>query len=249
MNKDPQTHDLWQGLRPEARKQLQERNYAKPALAARLQTDGAFASEVIDAEAELRKAGAWIPGVQLFRRTVYDQLHRGSFSELGRGGEGIFEAVGFWPKQWATARMFAGTAKGFHIHPPHIPEGTKPTEWHKRFLDKQNPQTFFDKEQWDVMFFLQGRSEFFLVDERDGLPRTAMRFFVGSDADDRANNVVIVIPPGVAHALRVEGSTDAIMVYGTSVSFNPAFEGRIASGVETAGMPEDWAAYINATKG
>ncbi|MEO6053195.1 MAG: hypothetical protein ABIP97_04210 [Chthoniobacterales bacterium] len=245
MNKDPKDSNLWQGLRPEARKHLQQRSYAKPDFIKRISTDGVFATEAINGEAELRKANAWIPGVRLFRRNVYDQLHRGCFSELGRDGEGMFETLGFWPKQWATARMFAGSAKGFHIHPPHIPEGTEPAKWHQRFLntDKQ-PQTFFDKEQWDVMFFLQGRNEFFLVDEREGLPRLTMRFFIGSDASDRENNVVIVIPPGVAHGLRVEGSTDAIMVYGTSVTFAPAFEGRIASDIETASLPPDWAKYL-----
>ena len=44
----------------------------------------------------------------------------------------------------------------------------------------------------------------------------------------------VVIPPGVAHAIRVEGSEDVIMVYGTSTSFRPEFEGRIASEIETA---------------
>ena len=33
--------------------------------------------------------------------------------------------IGFWPAQWAAARMFAQTAKGFHIHPPSIPDGRR----------------------------------------------------------------------------------------------------------------------------
>jgi hypothetical protein len=48
----------------------------------------------------------------------------------------------------------------------------------------------------------------------------------------------------VAHALRVEGAVDGIMVYGTSTSFNPAFEGRIADSVERAPLPEDWQRYV-----
>jgi len=34
------------------------------------------------------------------------------------------------------------------------------------------------------------------------------------------------------------------MVYGTSTSFQPEFEGRIASEVETAVLPESWARFL-----
>ena len=54
----------------------------------------------------------------------------------------------------------------------------------------------------------------------------------------------MVIPAGVAHALRVEGAQDAIMVYGTSTQFEPAFEGRIADGLERAPLPPEWEQYI-----
>jgi hypothetical protein len=49
----------------------------------------------------------------------------------------------------------------------------------------------------------------------------------------------------VAHALRAEGSTDAIMVYGTSTAFDPTFEGRIADSVERAPLPDDWQRYLS----
>jgi dTDP-4-dehydrorhamnose 3,5-epimerase-like enzyme len=55
----------------------------------------------------------------------------------------------------------------------------------------------------------------------------------------------VVIPAGVAHALRVESSGDAIMVYGTTTQFDPAFEGRIADGVERAPLPEEWQRYLD----
>jgi deoxycytidine triphosphate deaminase len=48
----------------------------------------------------------------------------------------------------------------------------------------------------------------------------------------------------VAHALRAEGLRDVIMVYGTSTSFDPGFEGRIASEVESAPLPEEWERYV-----
>ncbi len=83
-----------------------------------------------------------------------------------------------------------------------------------------------------------------LHDVRAGLPRRTMRFFVDGDNHRSNNNVGIVIPPGVAHAIRAEGSEDVIMVYGTSTSFRPEFEGRIASEVETASLPASWEKFL-----
>jgi dTDP-4-dehydrorhamnose 3,5-epimerase-like enzyme len=85
-----------------------------------------------------------------------------------------------------------------------------------------------------------------LVDERAGLPRRVMRFLIEGDDQRGANNVGVVIPAGVAHALRAEGSRDVIMVYGTTTQFNPDFEGRIADGVERASLPADWQSYLDA---
>ena len=87
-----------------------------------------------------------------------------------------------------------------------------------------------------------------LADERAGLPRRVMRFVVEGDDRRGANNAGVVIPAGVAHALRVEGSVDAIMVYGTSTQFDPAFEGRIADGVEKAPLPPEWENYLSSAK-
>jgi dTDP-4-dehydrorhamnose 3,5-epimerase-like enzyme len=94
------------------------------------------------------------------------------------------------------------------------------------------------------MFFLQGRAEIFLRDARAGLPGRTMRFFVDGDNHRSRNNAGIVIPPGVAHAIRAEGSEDLIMVYGTSTTFQPEFEGRIASEIETAELPSSWRKFL-----
>ena len=59
------------------------------------------------------------------------------------------------------------------------------------------------------------------------------------------NNAGIVIPAGVAHAIRAEGSEDVIMVYGTSTAFRPEFEGRISSEIETAVLPESWQRFLD----
>ena len=215
---------LWQGLSAAAQKALMTRDYS-PANAGDEQ----------------------IPGVEIFPRKVHHQRHRGVFGEFARRDEGVLKRIGFWPAQWATARMFAQTAKGFHIHPPSIPAGTKPEKWMRRlFVDE--PENYalrrYNEEQWDVMFFVQGVAEMILHDVRAGLPTRTMRFFVDGDNHPGGNNVGVVVPAGVAHAIRVEGSEDVIMVYGTSTSFQPEFEGRIASAIETAMLPEDWAKFL-----
>jgi dTDP-4-dehydrorhamnose 3,5-epimerase-like enzyme len=71
-----------------------------------------------------------------------------------------------------------------------------------------------------------------------------MRLLIDGDDQRGPNNVGLVIPAGVAHALRAEGPRDVIMVYGTSTSFDPGFEGRIASEVESAPLPEEWERYV-----
>ena len=86
------------------------------------------------------------------------------------------------------------------------------------------------------MFFLQGRVDMILCDIRAGLPRRVMRFFIDGDNHRGNNNVGVVIPPGVAHAIRAEGRGRCLMVYGTSTIFRPEFEGRIASEVEKRGV-------------
>lgn len=237
---------LWEALGADARSSLSTRDYTSGNLAQQLANAGVEAGKLVGARAELREA--WIPGVEIFARTIYPQRHRGLFGEFVRRDEGILTRIAFWPKQWAAARMFAQTAKGFHVHPPSVPDGTTAEAAIRRqFIDE--PENFslrrYDHEQWDVMFFVQGRVEMLLHDIRAGLPRRTMRLWIDGDNYRSANNVGIVVPPGVAHAIRVEGSDDAIMVYGTSTSFRPEFEGRIASEIETSVLPESWQQFLS----
>ena len=125
--------DQWKCLKPEARTLLTQRNYSAGSLAERLSTSGVEAGELI-AAGRAGLADAWIPGVEIFGRRIFPQRHRGFFGEFARQDTGPLAAIGLWPKQWATARMFAGTAKGFHIHPPHLPEGTTPEAWFQRLF-------------------------------------------------------------------------------------------------------------------
>jgi dTDP-4-dehydrorhamnose 3,5-epimerase-like enzyme len=240
--------DLWAGLNERARKSLSARDYKSGVLAQRVSESGVDASELASPRAKATLKKSWIPGVEIFSREVHPQRHRGSFGELARDGQGILGKIKLAPKQWSAARMFANSAKGFHIHPPHIPADTTAEKWLKRLFINQaqdySPRPY-DREQWDVMFFLQGRAEIFLRDVRAGLPVRTMRFFVDGDNHRSRNNVGVVIPPGVAHAIRAEGSEDVIMVYGTSTTFQPGFEGRIASEVETAELPESWRRFLS----
>ncbi len=240
--------EQWQGLSATGRAELSTRDYAAGGFGEQVGKTGIEAGQLAAADrtsAEVR--AAWIPGVEIFRRHIYPQRHRGSFGEFVRQDEGPLARIGLWPKQWASARMFALTAKGFHVHPPSIPPDTSPEKWMRRlFVDE--PDNFslrpYEHEQWDAMFFVQGVVEMFLRDIRAGMAERTMRLWIDGDNHRSANNVGIVIPAGVAHALRVEGSEDAIMVYGTSTSFRPDFEGRIASDVETATLPESWQRFF-----
>lgn len=240
--------NLWQGINEETRSALGARDYSAGAFAEQLSGRGVEARQLVTADRnDADVAGAWIPGVEIFSRKVYPQRHRGAFGELARRDEGILAQIGFWPNQWSAARMFALTAKGFHVHPPSIPEGTSAADWMRRlFLDE--PQNYslrrYPEEQWDVMFVVQGVAEMILRDLRDGLPSRTMRFIIDGDNHRSGDNVAVVIPPGVAHAIRTEGSEDLIMIYGTSTTFRPEFEGRIASDVETAPLPESWQKFL-----
>ncbi len=241
------THEnRWNGLRESARARLETRDYSKAALATRLSSSGVGGGELVAGRGELGEV--WIPGVELFQRRVYQQKGRGYFSELTRLNEGVLHEIGLAPRQWASALMHRDSAKGFHIHPPFIPEGVTAADWFQR-LFVETPADYslrhYDKEQWDVMFFLTGLCEMLLVDERVGMPRKMMRFTIAGDSRPGSDNVAIVIPPGVGHALRSIGNEDLIMAYGTSTSFNPDWEGRIESGVENAPLLEDWTNYLN----
>src|SRR5712692_4742553 len=114
--------DVWAGVNDTAQAALTPRNYKAGSFAQRLAQSGVDAGEL--ASLDRRKPEAkkvWIPGVEIFSRQIHAQRYRGIFGELVRRDEGILAKIGFWPKQWAAAHMFAHSAKGFHIHPPSIP--------------------------------------------------------------------------------------------------------------------------------
>lgn len=241
--------NLWTGVNDAARNALTARDYKAGSLAQRVAHSGIDAGELAVADLsrpEIKRV--WIPGVEIFSRTIHPQRHRGVFGEFCRRDEGVLAKIGFWPKQWSAARMFAHSAKGFHVHPPTIPPDTTAEKWLRR-LFMRSPQNYslrrYDDEQWDVMFFLQGTVEMILCDVRAGFSKRIMRFFIDGDNHRSTNNVGVVVPPGVAHAIRVEGAEDVIMVYGTSTIFHPEFEGRIASEVEIADLPDSWRSFLS----
>jgi dTDP-4-dehydrorhamnose 3,5-epimerase-like enzyme len=240
-----ETNHNWRGLKAAARECLEGRDYSADTLPNRITCGGADISELLHHRADL--ADAWIPGVEIFPRRVFQQKGRGYFSELTRLNEGTLQQIGLSPKQWASALMHRDSAKGFHIHPPHVPADTTADKWFRELFGGGNTDYSrrpYDFEQWDVMFFLTGICEMILVDEREGLPRRIMRFTIHGDSKPGLNNAAVVIPPGVAHALRSTGNEDIIMVYGTSTTFNPEWEGRIESAIESSPLPPDWAAYL-----
>ncbi|MFL6543403.1 MAG: hypothetical protein ACJ8I9_09555, partial [Chthoniobacterales bacterium] len=74
--------NLWQGLSAEMRSLLSTRDYKTGDLAQQLATAGVEAGILVTAGAQLRDA--WIPGVEIFPRTIYPQRHRGLFGEFVR---------------------------------------------------------------------------------------------------------------------------------------------------------------------
>src|ERR1041385_3350916 len=224
-------NNLWRGISQKTRAALGTRNYQKERLSERVAGNGVEARELVEAGRNGFK-DLWIPGVEIFPRTIYPQRQRGLFGELARSDDQVLAEIGLWPKQWSAARMFAQTAKGFHVHPPSIPKEVQAKDWIRRlFIDEPTNYSLrpYDEEQWDLMFVVQGVAEMILRDLREGLPPRTMRFVIDGDNRRSPNNVAVVIPPGVAHALRTEGSEDVVMIYGTSTVFRPEFEGRIAS--------------------
>lgn len=235
----------WNGINAAARAALETRSYAVAGLRERLATTGLGAGDVVRGRPELD--AVWIPGVEVFPRRVYQQKGRGYFAELARVTDGVLERIGLTPRQWSSALMHRGSAKGFHIHPPYVPDGVPADEWLAGMFGDgvmDVSRRMYEHEQWDVMFFLTGTCEMVLVDERVGLPRRVMRLALAGDNKPGPDNAGVVIPPGVAHALRNIGNDDVIMVYGTSTCFNPEWEGRLVSGVETDVMPAEWQEYL-----
>ncbi len=175
---------LWKGLKGPARARLETRDYSKGSLAEQLVHSGVSVGDVIDGRDELEDV--WIPGVEIFPRRIFQQKGRGYFSELTRVNEGVLERIGLSPRQWASALMHRDSAKGFHIHPPHVPVGVEAAEWFRGlYVDSAEDYSRrpYDREQWDVMFFVQGIAEMILVDERAGMPRNQLRCLI--DGDDR----------------------------------------------------------------
>jgi hypothetical protein len=123
--------DSWIGLKPGAHAALSQRDYSSASPLERLSGAGLSVGEILSTERSVLAPG-WIPGVEFVPRRVFRQRHRGFFGEFAREGQGALGQLGLWPRQWATARMFAGTAKGFHIHPPHIPAGHTPEAWFQK---------------------------------------------------------------------------------------------------------------------
>ena len=188
-----------------------------------------------------------IPGVVVFSRKVHAQRNRGFFSELLRSDEEPLVGLGLRLAQWSSACMFGVTAKGFHVYPPYIPEGIDPDAWFSQlYVDEKDDMSLrpYDREQWDVMFFVLGLAELIHVDERAGMPRKVMHFHIDGDDHGGGKGFGVVIPAGVSHAMRSASSQDVVMVYGTSMVFDPDSEGRIASSVEQALLPSEWSDYL-----
>src|SRR5437762_11079823 len=123
---------LWLGVSEAARNALTPRDYKLGSLPQRIANLGVPAGELAKADRsrpEIKRA--WIPGVDIFPRKIHSQRHRGVFGEFVRRDEGVLAKIGFWPRQWSAARMFASAAKGFNVHPPGIRPNTPAKIWRR----------------------------------------------------------------------------------------------------------------------
>ena len=80
------TNQRWRGLKPAARAALELRDYSAASPAEQLATTGLDVGRLISGRRELEAADAWIPGVEIVPRTIYQQRHRlpAEFQEMGR---------------------------------------------------------------------------------------------------------------------------------------------------------------------
>src|SRR5256885_14570198 len=80
--------NLWQGIDPGARRNLNTRDYRSASFTQELSQRGVDAGELAAANRSQREIkNAWIPGVEIFARKVYPQRHRGLFGEFVRRGK------------------------------------------------------------------------------------------------------------------------------------------------------------------
>src|SRR5437016_2223740 len=96
---------LWLGVSEAARNALSPRDYKLSSLPQRIAHAGIPAGELAKADRskpEIKRV--WIPGVEIFSRTIHSQRHRGVFGEFVRRDEGVLVKIGLWPKQWSAAR-------------------------------------------------------------------------------------------------------------------------------------------------
>ncbi len=116
MNKKPT--DRWQALDPGVRKALVERDYSAPSLGQRIAEAGIEAGQLAGADrSDPAMAQAWIPGVEVFARTIHPQRHRGVFGEFVRRDEGPLAKIGLWPQQWADRPDVCPDREGFSYSP------------------------------------------------------------------------------------------------------------------------------------
>jgi len=87
---------LWLGVSEAARNELTPRDYKVGSLPQRVAQVGVPAGDLVRADRsrpDIKRA--WIPGVEIFSRTIHSQRHRGVFGEFVRRDEGILAKIGF----------------------------------------------------------------------------------------------------------------------------------------------------------
>jgi dTDP-4-dehydrorhamnose 3,5-epimerase len=137
---------------------------------------------------------------------------RGFFREILRASDPAFQSGVFG--QWSHSKMAKAVVKAWHYH--HIQ-----TDW------------------WYIPF---GQVETVLFDNRPESPtfKSKMVFLMGDSMvhGPETNEVLVRIPPGVLHGLKVLSDGGAHIMYITSITYDPNEEGRFPFNSPLVG--HDW---------
>ena len=117
--------DRWHGLSPETQAALAVRDYGVRSLAERIAEVGVEAGQLTSANrTDPEVARAWIPGVEIFARTIHPQRHRGLFGEFARRDEGTLARIGLLAPTMVGRPDVRPDCEGFSYPSAKRAEGT-----------------------------------------------------------------------------------------------------------------------------
>lgn len=95
----------------------------------------------------------------------------------------------------------------------------------------------YHEHQDDLWFFPSGNAQVVLYDLRKDSPSSGVteKFYMGED-----NPALLLIPKGVAHGYRVLGNSPVVIIYFTTLSYNPADPDEKRIAYDDPGIGFNW---------